>query len=281
MAPPRQQAGTPFDQWVLDSFPREGGITSKTQQHDDTIYLDLTSRPWLVPVVNLNPKARKRDEELFSFTMDASNLMPGRPQQTRHEACTAQTFTERRRGSPHIKALKGRTAVVLMDAGAPFAKALRCFGLVVHSCPMETLSMPQARDRISRLCRESSFVVFATLPSTYIDGVLAVRDSHGKPWPDTSSRTKGRCRTEDRFKFLWPVPRKVFGPSTEFSAPLKTQRQVSHGMNSCQPGTRFKSAFIVASANLLNVPDNSLCIAPHRPKTDKRERLFISTCLER
>ena len=125
LAPPRQQAGTPFDQWALDSFPREVGITSKTQQHDDTIYLDLTSRPWLVPVVNLKAKARKRDEELFSFTIDASNLMPGRAQQTRHEACTAQTFTERRRGSPHFKALKGRTAVVLMDAGAPFAKALR------------------------------------------------------------------------------------------------------------------------------------------------------------
>ena len=34
--------------------------------------------------------------------------------------------------------------------------------LVVHSCPLETLRMPQARDRISRLCRESSFVVYAT-----------------------------------------------------------------------------------------------------------------------
>ena len=88
--------------------------------------------------------------------------------------------------------------MVLMDAGAPFAKALRRLGLVVHSCPLEILRMPQARDRISRLCRESSFVVYDTLLVTYIDGVLAVRDSHGKPWPDTSSRTKGRCRTEDR-----------------------------------------------------------------------------------
>ena len=122
-----------------------------------------------------------------------------RPQRTRPEACTAQTFTERRRDSPHFQALKGRTAVVLMDAGAPFAKALRCFGLVVHSCPLETLRMPQGRDRINRLCRESSFVVCATLPLTYIDGVLSVRDSHGKPWPDTSSGTKRwRCRTEDR-----------------------------------------------------------------------------------
>ena len=90
---------------------------------------------------------------------DASN-----PQRARPEACTAQTFTKRCRGSPHFQALKGHTAVVLMDAGAPFAKALRCLGLVVHSCPLETLRKPQARDRISRLCRESSFVVYATLP---------------------------------------------------------------------------------------------------------------------
>ena len=101
----------------------------------------------------------------------------------RTEACAAQAFTERRRGNPRFQARKGRTAVVLMDAGAPFAKALRCFGLVVHSCPLETLRMPEARDRI-RLCRESSFVVYDTLPMTYIDGALAVRDSHGKPWPD-------------------------------------------------------------------------------------------------
>ena len=92
--------------------------------------------------------------------------------------CTTQTFTKRCRGSPHLQTLKGRTGVVLMDAGAPFAKALRCLGLVVHSCPLETLRMPQARDRISRLCRESSFVVYATLPLTFVDGVLAVRDSH-------------------------------------------------------------------------------------------------------
>ena len=115
---------------------------------------------------------------------DASN-----PQRARPEACTAQTFAKRCRGSPHFQALKGRTSVVLMDAGAPFAKALRCFGLVVHSCPLETRRMPQARDRINRVCRESSFVVCATLPLTYIDGILAVRNSHGKPWPDTSSRT--------------------------------------------------------------------------------------------
>ena len=138
---------------------------------------------------------------------------------------------------------------MLMDAGAPFAKALRCFGLVVHSCPLETLRMPKARDRINRLCRESSFVVYATLPLTYIDGVLSVRDSHGKPWPDTSSRTKGRCRTEDRIfarvATLWRYlssrgvpqnvvasakPSVVFGPSTVFSAPLKAQGQLSHGM---------------------------------------------------
>ena len=171
-----------------------------------------------------------------------------RLQRTRPEACTTQTFSERRCGSPHIQALKGRTAVVLVDAGAPFAEALRCFGLVVHSCPLETLRMPQARDRINRLCRESSFVVYATFPLTQIDRVLAVRDTHGKPWPDTSSRTTGRCRTEDCIfclggnavavsqlageclKFLWPVPSLVFGPSTVFSAPLKAQRQLSHGM---------------------------------------------------
>ena len=33
--------------------------------------------------------------------------------------------------------------------------------------------------------------------------------------------------------------------------------------DSCQHGTRFKNTFKVACANLLNVLDNSLCIAPH------------------
>ena len=267
LVPQRREAGAPFDQWALHLFPREGGLASKTQQHDDTIVLDSSSRPWQGPLVNLIAQTRKRDEKLFSFTIDAwrkelraaahrlqvgqdnrrspeagqvarlnvsspprkvstSLTLGGRPsgagpchdsgarskstcepdaskpQRARPEACTAQTFTKRCRDSPHFQALKGRTAGVLMDAGAPFAKALWCLGLVVHSCPLETLRMPQARDRISRLCRESSFVVYATIPLTFVDGVLAVRDSHGKPWPDTSSRTTGRCRTEDRI-FAW------------------------------------------------------------------------------
>ena len=50
---------------------------------------------------------------------------------TMPETCTAHTFAKRCRGSPHIQALKGRTAVVLMDAGAPFAKPFRRLGLVV------------------------------------------------------------------------------------------------------------------------------------------------------
>ena len=51
---------------------REGGITSKIQQHDDTIILDSSSRPWLVSLVNLIVMTRKRDEKLFSFTIDTS-----------------------------------------------------------------------------------------------------------------------------------------------------------------------------------------------------------------
>ena len=199
-----------------------------------------------------------------------------KPQRARPEA----SFTKRCRGSPHFQALKGRTAVVLMDAGAPFAKALRCLGLVVHSCPLDTLRMPQARDRISRLCRESSFVVYATLPLTYIDGVVAVRDSHGKPWPDTSSRTKGRCRTEDRI-FAWVatlwrylssrgVPQ-MFVTSAKCSLwsinsiqrAFESTKATFALHDSCQHGTRFKNTFKVACANLMNVPHNSLCIAPH------------------
>ena len=265
----------PFDQRALHLFPREGGLASKTQQHDDTKILDSSSRPWLGPLVNLIARTRKRDEKLFSFTIDAwrkelrrcgseasggdtwtsrrsvmrhsggrctdpvllrilrrlaaiflasgarfryrwvpSELCPSdeasrwydrekevyapfrteqrqgvtlqdnispeaeqvarlnvssplrkvstsltvggrpsgagpcqdsgarskstcepdasKPQRARPEACTAQTFTKRCRGSPHSQALKGRTAVVLMDAGAPFAKALGRLGLVVH-----------------------------------------------------------------------------------------------------------------------------------------------------
>ena len=163
-----------------------------------------------------------------------------------------------------------------MDAGAPFAKALRSFGLVVHSCPPETLRMPQAH----RLCRESSFVVYATLPLTYIDGVLAVRDSHGKPWPDTSSRTKGRCRTEDRIfpwvATLWRYLRsqgvpQLFVASAKCSLwsinsiqrAFECTKATFAWHDSCQHRTRFKSTSKVACANLLSVPDNSLCIAPH------------------
>ena len=192
-----------------------------------------------------------------------ANLLPAGLSE-RDPACTAQTFTQRHRGSPHFQALKGRTAVVPMDAGAPFAKALRCFGFVAHSCPLETLRLPQARDRINKLCRESSFVVYATLPLTYIDGVLAVKDSHGKPGQTLPPERKGgvvqkigfllgwqRCggisARGECLKFLWPVPSEVFGPSTVFSTPLN----------------QVKNIFKVACTNLLNVPDNSLCIAPH------------------
>ena len=172
------------------------------------------------------------------------------------------------------KRSKAARPVVPMDAGGPFAKALRCFGLVVHSCPLETLRMPQARDRINRLCRESSFVVCATLPLTYIDGVLAVRDSHGKPWPDTSSRTRGRCRTEDRI-FAWVATLWRYLSSRRVpqifvvSATCSLWRAFGNTKasfawhDSCQHGMRFKSTFKVACAILLNVPDNTLCLAPH------------------
>ena len=63
--------GAPFDQWALHLFPREGGLASKTQQHDDTIFLDSSSRPWLGPLVNLIARTRNGDEKLFSFTIDA------------------------------------------------------------------------------------------------------------------------------------------------------------------------------------------------------------------
>ena len=361
---PRQEAGAPFDQWALHLFPREGGIAIKTQQHDGTISLDSSSRPWLGPLVNLTAKTRKKDEKLFSFTIDAwrkqlraaaqrlgylditphvmrhsgpsndralhcltleevqkrrrwlastslrrceksarlsrlvadlpaqalakiqeharkvpANLMPASLNERNVKRAPPKPL-QRRRGSPHFKALKGRTAVVLMDAGAPFAKALQCFGLVVHSCPLETLRLPQARDRISSVCRESSFVVYATLPLTCIDGVLAVRDSHGKPWPDTSSRTKGRCRTEGRI-FAWVatlwrylslqrVPQHFV---TSAKCSLWSNNSIQRAFESTkatlvwhdsyQHGTRFKSTFFVACANLLNVPDNSLCVAPH------------------
>ena len=128
----------------------------------------------------------------------------------------------------------------------------RC-GALASWCTLVLWKLCECRrpvDRISRLCRESSFVVYATLPLTYIDGILAVRDSHGKPWPDTSSRTKGRCGTEDRIFCFGgnevggisaPVPSVVFGPSTVFSAPLKAQRQLSHGMIpvNTEPGLRI------------------------------------------
>ena len=342
LVPPRR---APFYQWALHLFPREGGIASKTQQHDDTIILDSSSRPWLGPLVNLIARTRKRDEKLFSFTIDAwrkqlraaaqrlqvvyqditphvirhsgpsndracnvssplrkvstSLTLGGRlpcagprqdsgarsksacepdaskPQRTRREACTAQTFAERRCGSPHFQALKGRTAVVLMDAGAPFAKAVRCFGLVVHSCPLETLRLPQARDRISRLCLESLFVVYAIFYLTYIDRVSAVRDSNGKPWPDTSSRTKGRCRTEDRI-FAWVATLwlylslrgvlHIFVASAKCSLwsinsiqrAFESTKATLAWHDSSQHGTRFKSTLKVACANLLNVLDNSL-----------------------
>ena len=71
LVPPRREAGAPFDQWALHLFPREGGLASKTQQHDDTIILDSSSRPWLGPLVNLIARTPKRDEKLFSFTIDA------------------------------------------------------------------------------------------------------------------------------------------------------------------------------------------------------------------
>ena len=64
LVPPRREAGAPFDQWALPLFLREGGTASKTQQHDDTIILDSSSRPWLGPLVNLTAKTRKRDEKL-------------------------------------------------------------------------------------------------------------------------------------------------------------------------------------------------------------------------
>ena len=51
------------------SLAKEG--LRATQQHDDTILLDLSSRPPLGPLVNLIAKTRKRDEKLFSFTIDA------------------------------------------------------------------------------------------------------------------------------------------------------------------------------------------------------------------
>ena len=106
-----------------------------------------------------------------------------------------------------------------------------------------------------------------------------MRDSHGKPWPDTSSRTKGRCRTEDRIflgwqrcggisargeclKCLWPVQSVVFGPSTAFNAPLKAHRRHSLCMISVNTALGLR-ILKVACANLLNVPHNSLCIAPH------------------
>ena len=71
LVPPRREAGAPFDQRALHLFPREGGLASKTQQHDDTVMLDSTSRSWLGPLVNLIAQTRKRDEKLFSFTIDA------------------------------------------------------------------------------------------------------------------------------------------------------------------------------------------------------------------
>ena len=71
LVPPRREAGAPFDQWALHLFPREGGLARKTQQHDDTIFLDSSNRPWLGPLVNLIAQTRKRDEKLFSFTIDA------------------------------------------------------------------------------------------------------------------------------------------------------------------------------------------------------------------
>ena len=88
-----------------------------------------------------------------------------------------------------------------MDAGAPFAKALRCFGLVVHSCP-DFVVNPR-------------FFVYVKLPLTFFDH------------------------------------------------------------DSCQHGTRFKSTFKVACANLLNVPDNSLCIAPHSSCRQSRSHLHL------
>ena len=204
------------------------------------------------------------------------------PQCTRPQPYDAQAVTKRHRGNPRFQAIKGRTAVVLMGAGAPIVKALRCLGFVVHSCSLVTLRTPRARDRISRLCRECSFVVYATLPLTYIDRALAVRDFHWKPWPDTSSKTKGRCRTEDRI-FVWMaalwrylssrrVPQ-IFAGSAKCSLwTINSLQRAFENTNttfawhdSCQHGTRFKNAFKVARANILDAPDNSLCIASHIP----------------
>ena len=38
LVPPRREVGAPFDQWALHLFPREGGLASKTQQHDDNFF---------------------------------------------------------------------------------------------------------------------------------------------------------------------------------------------------------------------------------------------------
>ena len=143
-----------------------------------------------------------------------------------------------------------------MDVGAPFVKTLRRIGLVVHSSPLETLRLSQVRDRINRLCRESSFVVYVTLSLIYIDDVLIVRDSYGKRWSDTYTRTKGRCRTEDdifaRMTPLWRylssrgVPQ-FFVVSVKCSlCPINSVQRVFESTNvifawhdSCQHGIRF------------------------------------------